>query len=70
MEKNIKPKKKPRYMNDQLLEGSDLDKELKEPTMEGPFKPFEDEEPVTLSEGGMCRGAGKAITGKGFKGVF
>jgi len=57
-------------MNDQLLEGSDLDKELKEPTMEGPFKPFEDEEPVTLSEGGMCRGAGKAITGKGFKGVF
>ena len=70
MEKNIKPKKKPKYMTDQLLEGRDLERELQEPSMQGPYKPFEDKEPVTFSEGGVCRGTGQAITGKGFKGVF
>jgi len=57
-------------MTDQLLEGRDLERELQEPSMQGPYKPFEDKEPVTFSEGGMCRGTGQAITGKGFKGVF
>jgi len=57
-------------MTDQLLEGRDLERELQEPSMQGPYKPFEDKEPVTFNEGGMCRGTGQAITGKGFKGVF
>ncbi len=55
-------------MDNQILEGDDLQDELNNPSMQGPYKPFED--PEMLNEGGEVRGGGAAIRGKGFKGVF
>jgi|TARA_R110000824_G_scaffold165314_1_gene341888 hypothetical protein len=66
--KKIAPKKKPKSMDNQILEGDDLQDELNNPSMQGPYKPFED--PEMLNEGGEVRGGGAAIRGKGFKGVF
>ena len=59
----------------QILDPEQMREEIQNPSMQGPSKPYEDEdfrmkEVETYKHGGMCRGAGKAVTGKGFKGVF
>jgi hypothetical protein len=73
--KKMMPKEKPSYLQDQILTPEQMREEMENPSMQGPSKPYQDEdwrmeEVENFNQGGMCRGSGKAVTGKGFKGVF
>ena len=55
--KKMMPKEKPAYLQDQILTPEQMREEMENPSMQGPSKPYQDED-------------WRMVTGKGFKGVF